>query len=198
MRYNDVPHDNDAPQTFPQAPDAAEMPRTDGQVIDIRLPALAPDRPHTLLTAAALLRTRPRLAGTLRAYYAVQFAPTWEELPDAIAQMPPDLVLLDMDRLVTFVDGDGGSEQPCAISGRRLVKLLAHQLDAQRAHPAALIVLTALDYAELEDLAPDISALLTPDTAPREVIASMDAVLARRVRRHVTADATTHAPTRLH
>jgi len=199
MRYNDVPHSADTATTFPLTPDADELPAADGQVIercDIRSPAS--DAPHALLTVTALLRTRPRLAEALRAHYAMQFVPAWEDLPDASAQTQPDIVLVDMDRLVTFADGHAGSERPCAISGQRLITLLGRQLDAQCAHPAALIVLTALDYAELEDLAPDIHALLTPDTAPREMIAQMDAALARRVRRHTTADTTVRAHMRLH
>ncbi|MEO7003746.1 MAG: hypothetical protein ABI068_18090 [Ktedonobacterales bacterium] len=202
-----------------ELPTPGEQGASDRQAITAATPistpatmrSQAPTPARTLLTAASVLRTRPQLAAALRVHYAMQIVRAWEDLLNAIEQVQPDLVLVDMDRLVTVRDDSADvadhtsvadvadSVRPCPFSGLRLVKLLARQLGeqaTQRPQANALIVLTALDYAELEELAPDIHAIIAPDMPPLRVIAQMDATLTRRAHSHSATEV--HTNTRLH
>src|SRR5947209_697181 len=63
------------------------------------------------------------------------------------------------------------------VSGFRLLELLWR---AVRARPAALVVLTALDYAEIDDvLCRRVDALLNRSITTAQVLARLDAALAR-------------------
>jgi transposase/DNA-binding NarL/FixJ family response regulator len=138
------------------------------------------DAAPVVLTAQPLLRRRDDVAIGLRnARYDIRFAATWDRLPEDVERIAADVVLVDMDAAGESADGLSH------LSGYRLIELLAHQL---RGHPVALVVMTALDFEEIEDLVrAGIHALVPPKINPkaliREIQAALDRVRSLHVRR---------------
>ena len=118
-------------------------------------------------------RSLQALADALRASdIEVHIVRSWDQLL-AARTLLPDVILVDYD--VIGIGLDGG---PTSVSGHRLVTLLAHELANQ---PAALIVFTALDYAEIEDLAQaGVHAFISPDTSHADGVALVRASVARQ------------------
>ncbi len=125
-----------------------------------------------VLTVQSLLRTRAELATALRnAQFDVRCVAAWDRLPEAAERINADIVLVDMD-VVDREAADSGR-----LSGHRLVTLLARLL-ARR--PTALVVMTRLDFAEIEDLArAGIHALISPQTGPRRLVQYIQAAMER-------------------
>lgn len=125
-----------------------------------------------VLTVQSLLRTRAELATALRnAHFEVRCVAAWDRLPEAAERINADIVLVDMD-VVDREAADSGR-----LSGHRLVMLLARLL-ARR--PTALVVMTRLDFAEIEDLArAGIHALISPQTGPRRLVQYIQAAMER-------------------
>src|SRR5579871_6878523 len=98
-----------------------------------------------LLTAQPVLRTRGDLAPCLRAVpFEMRLVAQWDRLPEGVERIAADVVLVDMD------DANVSSDGMPNMSGHRLIKLLKRRLAGK---PTALIVITRLDFAEIEDLA---------------------------------------------
>ncbi|MGO8951257.1 MAG: transposase [Ktedonobacterales bacterium] len=116
-----------------------------------------------VLTAQTLLRSRGDIAAGLRQEsYDLRHVATWNRLPEAIDRVQADVVLVDMDAVDLMCDGAQ------SMSGHRLVTLLARQL-AQR--PIALVVMTRLDFSEIEDLArAGVHAVVSPSTSAQSLI----------------------------
>ncbi len=125
-----------------------------------------------VLTVQSLLRTRVELATALRnAQFDVRCVAAWDRLPEAVERIAADIVLVDMD-VVDREAADSGR-----LSGHRLVTLLTRLL-ARR--PTALVVMTRLDFAEVEDLArAGIHALISPQTGTRRLVQYIQAALER-------------------
>ena len=107
--------------------------------------------------------------------YVVAIAGTAYEAIEYTEQEPMDGIVLDLD-----APYEAGARQ-AMISGFRLLELLWR---AARARPAALVVLTALDYAEIDDvLCRRIDALLKRSLTTAQLLARLDAALAQISRR---------------
>jgi DNA-binding NarL/FixJ family response regulator len=128
-----------------------------------------------VLTARALVMARPSLVETLRlAHYLVRVVPAWDQLLDAIEGHPVDAVLVDLDGV-----NRGQRGHIFDMSGHRLVSLLAR---LSPTHRFALMVQTALDFAEIQDLVRlGTHALIGPDLADEQLVPHIHAAL-RRVR----------------
>jgi transposase len=136
------------------------------------MPRAVQNEPPVILTAQPLLRLRPDLEGALRgAGYAVRAVASWDRLVDAVEHIRADAVLLDLDA------ADHGARSRHGVSGHRIATLLARSAGKRS---AALIVLTRLDYAEVEDLArAGVAALVSPHLSTRALVAQLRALLAR-------------------
>src|SRR5262249_53129198 len=87
-----------------------------------------------------------------------------------------DAVLIDMDAVELSC-----RNKHLTISGHRFVSLLAKHFASK---PTALIVLTSLDFAEIEDLArAGVHAFLAPDATPQHCAEHIRAAI-ERVRAH--------------
>lgn len=157
---------------------------TEPEAICLPAPIGVGDATPVVLTAQPLLRQRNDVALGLRnARYDVRFAATWDRLPEDVERVGADVVLVDMDAAGESGDGLHG------LSGHRLIELLARQLARQmRRRPVALVVITSLDFAEIEDLVrAGIHALVPPKISPkvliREIQAALDRVRGLHVRR---------------
>jgi DNA-binding NarL/FixJ family response regulator len=107
------------------------------------------------LTTHAFARTFSALTSELHATgYAVRTVQSGDALLGE--HMPsPDIILVDLDAKGRSDDGSG-----MTVSGHRLVTLLARQLTR---HTTALVVMTDLDFAEVEELARvGVHAFLSP------------------------------------
>ena len=137
------------------------------------LEAVAP----VVLTVQSLLNARAELVTALRdASFEVRCVTAWDRLPEAVEHNRADIVLVDMD----VVDRERTASGQ--LSGHRLVTLLARRL-ARR--PTALVVMTRLDFAEIEDLArAGIHALIPPQTGTRRLVRYIQAALDRVRERH--------------
>jgi DNA-binding NarL/FixJ family response regulator len=126
-----------------------------------------------VLSARSFCHTHDNLTRSLRkADLHLVTSASWEKLlliPDDEAY---DAVLVDMDAV----------ERTCrnkhlTISGHRLVSLLAKHLATK---PTALIVMTSLDFAEVEDLARSgVHAFLSPDATPHHCVEHIRAAISR-------------------
>lgn len=145
-----------------------------------RAPALALTEAvaPVVLTVRSLLRTRMDVATALRnAQFEIRCVAAWDRLPEAVERIQADIVLVDMD----VVEKETG-EKSGQFSGHRLVTLLA-RLVARR--PTALVVITRLDFAEIEDLArAGISALIPPQAGARRLVQLIQAAMERARERH--------------
>jgi hypothetical protein len=98
-----------------------------------------------VLTARTLLRGRSDItAGLRQENFELRYVAAWNRLPRAIDRIQADVVLVDMDAADQMYDGIQN------LSGHQLVTLLARQLQKR---PIGLVVMTCLDFAEIEDLA---------------------------------------------
>lgn len=130
-----------------------------------------------VLTVHSLLRTRTELATALRnAQFEVRCVAAWDRLLEAAERITADIVLVDMDVVEKEAAASG------RLSGHRLVTLLARLL-ARR--PTALVVMTRLDFAEIEDLArAGVHALISPQTGTRRLVQSLQTAMERVRERH--------------
>ena len=130
-----------------------------------------------VLTVRSLLRTRMDVATALRsAQFEIRCVAAWDRLPEAVERIQADIVLVDMD-VVEQETAESGR-----LSGHRLVTLLARVV-ARR--PTALVVITRLDFAEIEDLArAGISALIPPQAGARRLVQLIQAAMERARERH--------------
>jgi transposase/AmiR/NasT family two-component response regulator len=108
-----------------------------------------------VLTARTLLRVRSDItAGLRQENFGLRYVAAWNRLPEAIDRMQADVVLVDMDA------ADQTSDGIQHLSGHRLVTRLARQVQKR---PIGLVVMTHLDFAEIEDLArAGIHAVVSP------------------------------------
>ncbi|MBF6590365.1 MAG: hypothetical protein IVW57_07515 [Ktedonobacterales bacterium] len=98
-----------------------------------------------VLTARPFVRAHSSLAHQLQTTgFELRTVRTWSQLL-TLTTPPPDAILIDYDAVGVGADG-----ARAGVSAHRLVTLLARQLSQL---PTALIVLTELDFAEIEDLA---------------------------------------------
>jgi transposase/DNA-binding NarL/FixJ family response regulator len=159
---------------------------TELEAFGLPAPIGTEDAAPVVLTAQPLLRQRDDVATGLRnARYDVRSAATWDRLPEDVERIAADVVLVDMDAAGESADGLSH------LSGHRLIELLAHQM---RGHPVALVVMTALDFEEIQDLVrAGIHALVPPKISPkaliREIQAALDRVRSLHVRRSRPATA---------
>ena len=125
-----------------------------------------------LLTAQPLLRSRVDLAACLRAVpFDLRVVAQMERLPEGVERIPATVVLVDMDNAGISSDG------MASMSGHRLVKLLKRRLAAR--HTASIII-THLDFAEIQDLARvGIHAIVRPEISTRALVREICAVVAR-------------------
>ena len=125
-----------------------------------------------LLTAQPLLRGREDLAAHLRAVpFELRVVAQWDRLPEGIERIVADAVLLDLDAANMSSDGIR------SMSGHRLMKLMKRGL-AQR--PTAFIVITRLDFSEIEYLVrPSIHALVKPEISTKALVRQICAAVAR-------------------
>ena len=137
----------------------ARMPRT--TLARSRASSAAAVPRLTVLTARGFSSAHKGVAQALRkAGITLRTAPSWERLLLIPDDELFDAVLIDLDAAER--DAQGKRQ---AISGHRLVALLARQVAAK---PTALVVMTHLDYAEVEELARGVHVLLHPDTTPHD------------------------------
>jgi hypothetical protein len=127
--------------------------------------------PPIVLTAQSLLESRADLAQALRdAGMELRGMVDWEQLPEAAERIPAAALLVDMDAVD---DAHGGTQ---TLSGYRLVTLLARHLAGR---PTALLVMTRLDFAEIEELVRGIHALVPPSASSKELVAHIAAARRR-------------------
>jgi transposase len=125
-----------------------------------------------VLTARSWLRARADLAHALRnAQFDLRFVADWDRMPEAVERIAADIVLVDLDA------AEATSRTTRGPSGYRLVSVLARQIAGQA---TALVVMTGLDFVEIEELArAGITALVSPRLAPKALAAQLYAALAR-------------------
>jgi transposase/AmiR/NasT family two-component response regulator len=140
---------------------------------DLAGQALAP----VILTAQTLLRERDDITSGLReARFDLRYVAAWNRLPEAIDRIRADIVVIDMDAADLMCDGFQN------ISGHRLVMLLTQQL-AHR--PVALVVMTRLDFVEIEDLArAGVHAIVSPAISAYAFIEQARIALQNARKRH--------------
>lgn len=132
------------------------------------------DQLPCILTAHDLLTRRPSLGPALRsADFTVRVVDDWRSLLDQVDRQPFAAVLVDLDAAQPV------PRQPLhVISGYRLVALLARY--ATRHARCALLVQTALDFAEIEDLVRQgVDLLIHPWLRDEELVAGIQRVVRR-------------------
>ena len=152
--------------------------------------------PPLVLTARSLPRSRPDLAPALAAVHLeLRTVASWDRLPEAAERVRPDVILIDMDAADKSSGQSGQSEQRHSLSGHRIVSLLARQCGTQ----AALVVLTRLDFAEIEDLArAGISDLLPPQMPAKALAARLCVAATRASARRSAAPAASYHQSPVH
>jgi transposase len=125
---------------------------------DLQILPAGPSQYETIpvvLTAQTLWRGRHDITARLRQEnFDLRYVAAWNRLQEAIDCIQADVVLVDMDAADQMYDGIQN------LSGHRLVTLLARQLQKR---PIGLVVMTCLDFAEIEDLArAGIHAMVSP------------------------------------
>jgi transposase/AmiR/NasT family two-component response regulator len=116
-----------------------------------------------VLTAQTLLRDRSDITASLhQENFDLRYVAAWNRLPEAIDRVQADVVLIDMDAADRMYDGVQN------VSGHRLVALLARQLQRR---PTGLVVMTCVDFAEIEDLSrAGIHAIVSPRVSAHALI----------------------------
>jgi DNA-binding NarL/FixJ family response regulator len=126
-----------------------------------------------VLTARPLIAARPDIVEALRAVrYSVRTVPSWQRLLDEVEAHPVDAALVDLDAV---------EQDKCglrlAMSSHRLASLLARRA---RAYGFALVLQTALDYIEIEDLVRQgVQALARLDDPSDRLVASIQTAVRR-------------------
>ena len=130
-----------------------------------------------LLTAHTLLRDRRDIATRLRQEsFDLRYVATWSRLPEAVDRIQADAVLVDIDAADLLYDGVQH------LSGYRLVTLLARQL-ARR--PVAIVVMTKLDFAEIEELGRSgVHAIVSPEIDGHALVEQLRIALGKAQERH--------------
>jgi hypothetical protein len=141
--------------------------------------AVCPPRRPRVLTASALLQARPGLGALLGAAgREVRTVARWADLLNAVAEeMAADVeytgvALVDLDAANLAAQGRA------ALSGYRLLALLARHT---RGGAFGLVVQTALDYSEIEDVARlgGVCALAHPHLADEQIAERIHRALRR-------------------
>lgn len=150
------------------------LPSTPGSASLLSLP-----REHAHLQILLVLPAREAAREVARrlsdAGYAVAVAHTAYAAIEYVEQQPVDGIVLDLDASY------GAGARQTTISGFRLLELLWR---AVHTRPVALVVLTALDYAEIDDvLLRRVDALLSRLLPAMQLVERLEAVLGRVVRR---------------
>ena len=137
-----------------------------------------------VLTAQPLLRSRQDVAAALRAAdFDIRHVATWDRLPEGAERITADVALIDLDA-VDQACQDGGK-----LSGHRLVTLLTRLL---KTRSTAIVILTSLDYAEIEDLArAGIHALAVHTIPAKTLVKHVHVAIEQARKRH--ADAHRHS-----
>jgi hypothetical protein len=143
------------------------------------LPSDASLQPAALvvLTSQTLLRGRSDItAGLRQENFELRYVAAWNRLQKAIDRIQADVVLVDMDAADQMYDGIQN------LSGHRLVSLLARQLQKR---PMGLVVMTCLDFAEIEDLArAGIHSIVSPRAGVSALIEQLRFARERARRRY--------------
>lgn len=158
-------------------------------------PSATPAR-ASLITTRTLLRTHPGLFSDLSdSMFELRAAARWEQFLKACDDFDSGVALVDLDA----AEGSQAVRR-LGLSGHRLVTLLARQFAEK---PITLVVLTTLDYAEIEDLMREgVHALLHPNRESAWCIEEIRAAHERRqaqqtqARRNSTLSTATRAPIR--
>jgi transposase len=127
-----------------------------------------------VLTACTFFRGRSDIIARLcQENFDLRYA---DQLPEAIDPIRPDVVLVDMDAADFFYDGLQN------LSGYRLVTVLLRQL----AHsPIAVVVMTTLDFAEINELARGgVDAIVSPDISSQDFVEQVRSALHHARRRY--------------
>ena len=132
----------------------------------------APEQRPAMLVIAP--QAEDQLSFTLRlhaAVYEVYTASTASEALDLAEHMPLDVIVLDLDGYyATGLDN-------LMVSGFRLLYLLRRMIGER---PVALMVVTALDYAEVEGaICAHADALVNKPVSPGQLVARLRAALER-------------------
>ena len=133
---------------------------------------VAPEQRPAILAITPRSTDQPAFAHYLEASgYEVYTASTASEAMDQAEQLPLDVIVLDLD-------GYYGTSRDCLmISGFRLLYLL-RRLIGER--PIALMVVTELDYAEVEGaVCAHADALVNKPVTPGQLLARLRAALER-------------------
>lgn len=104
--------------------------------------------------------------------YSVRAAPSWQRLLDEAEAHPVDAALVDLDAVEQDQCG-----HHLTMSSHRLVSLLARRA---RAYGFALVLQTALDYIEIEDLVRQgVQALARLDDPADQLVACIQTAVRR-------------------
>lgn len=135
-----------------------------------------------LLTAQPLLRRRAELAACLRAVpFNLRLVARWDRLLDGVERIAADIVLVDLD------DANVSAVGMSSMSGYRLVTLLTRRLAGG---PTTLIVITRLDFSEIEDLARgNIHALISPEITTKDLVSQIRGCATRVCQQHASGNA---------
>lgn len=127
-----------------------------------------------VLTARTFLRGRSDITARLsHENFDLRYV---DQLPEAVDRIPADVVLVDIDAADLLYDGLQN------LSGYRLVTLLLRQL-AHR--PIAVVVMTARDFAEIDELArAGVHAILSPAINSHAFVEQVRSALNHARRRH--------------
>jgi CheY-like chemotaxis protein len=174
---NESLHSTDAVWLVPTSPDIVRSAIVRSAPGDTPFLPLTWERPgpQLLLVMPAREERKAFSCRLSEAGYAVAICGTACEAIEYAEQAPVDGIVLDLD-----ASYEAGARQ-AMISGFRLLELLWR---VARTRPVALVVLTALDYAEIDDvLRRRVDALLNRSITSAQVLARLEAALARAARR---------------
>lgn len=163
---------------YPHAQGPAQVAQSSSQSSSLSSPTLEtpavpkPSCGPTILTARALRRDHPVLVATLQeAGCTFSWVSQWASLLHAEDLPASGLVVVDLDA------ANRAAVAPSVPSGYRLTKLLARSTRER----SALVVLTHLDYVEIEDLVlAGVRALVDPRLGAQECAARILATATRQ------------------
>jgi CheY-like chemotaxis protein len=121
--------------------------------------------------------------------YDVWAASTGRAAVELVEQTPPDIILIDLDEMYEIT-------QAIKVSGFRVLHLLGR---LRNGHPMAMVVMTRLDFAEMEGLIRRASAdeLIAKPVEPAQLLQRLQGALARvraRYQSHRADDTTPGQP----